>query len=429
MKFILYIGLLITATNVISNNLPNISATDGDYTRYVRISWGRYEGNVEYRVYRGISGTGRDLKPISDWQGEPLYLDASAVLGQKYYYGIKIRKSDGKIMDGTDNLDIGYRSNFETIETVGYETVISNIEVYKKTLALSASDGGHIDYVLIKLISYDGEAEYQLYRGIDSSGTDLEPIDEWTDTRITSYFDEDVIPGQKYYYGIKIRTPDGKVIDATNMLDAGYRSNVLNRNISTLSATNGEYKDYVKIEWDRYEGEAKYHIYRTVDGINLDCISRGQKESYYLDSTAISGKKYFYLVDIYPSDTKMVGETNSDIGYRPQYSLIFSLPATYNETIKRKRTFDIAVTIVNHGIDKPSSDLQLAFYISDDNVIDSSDINIYTMEWYWDTTTSATIERKLKLPKDTGKGEKYIIVTTSNGSGVEAITYKKVIIK
>jgi len=263
MKFILYIGLLISTTTTIANDLLkasvgysdylldiSISASDGEYENYVRVSWDKHSEEAEYQLYRGISGKGTDLKPINDWQKDTYYFDRSAAPGQKYYYGIKIRTSAGKIINETDNLDVGYRS---VKDPIANEELISDVEKYN--------------------------------------------------------------------------------------------------NISEKSDT------------------------------------------LYQDSIVVSRP----LID---------------------------------KTIKRKRNFDVTTSVVNYGGVKSLKNVQLVFYISDDNILDDTDKRIdANLIRELQRAKLAKVTSTLKLPKGIKKGEKYIIVTVSHNREVKALTYQKVTIK
>lgn len=368
MKLILYISLLITATNTIANGLldnvydcneensqiyicntffdyvPNISASDGNYTRYVRISWSKYKGAVGYQLYRGISGRCDDLELIEDRLKETEFSDSQAKLGQKYYYGIKILTNRGKTIDKTDNLDVGHRavsddvaSNLflDKIKLLSNSYILISTHASPTVSTVSASDGKYKKCIKIDWEKYEDDFEYQLFRGRTDKGDYLKCISGWQ--KENYYIDSTAIPKQKYYYGLKIRTPDGTIISETDF-DIGYcrpgatelvmpsynraieeSLDRLLRDTFNISASDGDYSRYVRINWDRYTEEAFYQLHRGISGKgqDLEPISDWQEENYFLDGEAAIGQKYYYGVKIRKLDGAIIDNTNKlDIGYR-----------------------------------------------------------------------------------------------------------------
>ncbi len=107
-----------------------VRASDGEYARHVLITWNRTDDAASYRVLRSVQNIPEDRKVIADWQTKaaPIWMDAEAKPGMKYYYSVEVLYHSGKkIMSKSD---IGYREAMTDMATeeelLSYEEVMAN---------------------------------------------------------------------------------------------------------------------------------------------------------------------------------------------------------------------------------------------------------------------------------------------------------------
>ncbi len=82
-----------------------VSASDGDYTDRVRVSWNSSSGASGYEVWRHISNSSGSASKIGDPLSSP-YDDTTAVAGTTYYYWVKAVNAGGT--SGFSSSDSGY---------------------------------------------------------------------------------------------------------------------------------------------------------------------------------------------------------------------------------------------------------------------------------------------------------------------------------
>ncbi|NTW31817.1 MAG: T9SS type A sorting domain-containing protein [Bacteroidetes bacterium] len=94
------------------NALPIITASDGNYSDGIHVSWNSVAGATHYMIYRSING-GNNGSAITGWINGTTYTDATALNGQFYYYSLKAaQNASGLNSTGFSNMDDGWRSCF-----------------------------------------------------------------------------------------------------------------------------------------------------------------------------------------------------------------------------------------------------------------------------------------------------------------------------
>ncbi len=160
-----------------------VSASDGTYTDYVRITWIAV-GNpcIYYRVYRAESST-ETPEPLSTWQTSTTYNDTTAEPGTTYYYWVRSAKSSS----GSDASDY---SSYNT----GWRK-------------LSPPTGVSIDCDTwcIEWNSVTGASNYRVYRATSPTGTKT-ALGNWQSS--LDYCNSTIVcsPGTTYYYWIQAAT-------------------------------------------------------------------------------------------------------------------------------------------------------------------------------------------------------------------------------
>jgi hypothetical protein len=85
----------------------NLSASDGDYTDRVKVTWTASSGATDYEIWRNTSNNSAAASKIANDNTSP-YDDTSAVAGTTYWYWVKAKNAAGT--SGFSNSDSGYKT-------------------------------------------------------------------------------------------------------------------------------------------------------------------------------------------------------------------------------------------------------------------------------------------------------------------------------
>lgn len=432
----------------------------------------------EYQLFKLFSN--KDAY-ISDWQKENYYLDSTANPEQKYYYSIKKRTPDGTMIAGTDfgigflsitrpdrlpiRLSLGAKCNLLSVQLV--------VPFSENNAKISITDqfGRMITEQSVDIVKGFNQLEIGIERlNVNTIYFVYIQSADWS--TVAQKFVKCKTILEKYSFSDTISDIDGDgLMDMVDRCPFEYGSSIYDGcplptsrtkiYLLNISASDGDYENYVRVSWDKHSEEAEYQLHRGISGKGTDLkpINDWQKETFYFDRSAAPGQKYYYGIKIRTATGKIIDETdNLDVGYRSvkdpianeelisdvekynniseksdtlyQDSIVVSRPLI-DKTIKRKRNFDVTTSVVNYGGVKPLQNVQLLYYISDDNILDDEDnrIDAELIREELQTGKLKKVTSTLKLPKGIKKGEKYIIVTVSHNREVKALTYQKVTIK
>ncbi|MCD6216319.1 peptidoglycan DD-metalloendopeptidase family protein [bacterium] len=250
---------------------PTVSASDGTYDDYVRISWNSVSGADSYKIYR--NGQFLDTDTSSP------YNDSSSEICQIYSYSVKAINECGE--GPMSSSDDGYRGHTPSAPT-----------------GVAASDGTYDNYVRISWNSVSGADYYRIYRD-GSRIKDNQPSSPYNDTTAT--------PGTHYNYQVSAVNDcdEGPKSDP----DVGWRNCPLPAKVTGVSASNGTYDDYVLISWNSVSGADNYKIYRNGGYLNTDTSSP------YRDYSANPGTHYDYQVSAV-NDCGEGPKSDPDVGWR-----------------------------------------------------------------------------------------------------------------
>ena len=163
---------------------PNVNATDGTSTDYVRVTWSGVTGASYYRVYRNTSNSSSGAASISNWQTSLSFYDRTANPGTTYYYWVKAAtSSSGTRASGYGGPDTGWRA-------------------LSPPTNVNATDGTSTDYVKVTW-SFTG-VYYRIYRNTSNSSSGASPISNWDNAPI--FPDTSANAGTTYYYWVKAAT-------------------------------------------------------------------------------------------------------------------------------------------------------------------------------------------------------------------------------
>ena len=226
----------------------------------VKISWGKVNGAVKYRVYyKGSKGWTRLADTTST-----AYTDKAVSSGKNYTYTVRCISADAK------RFTSGYDSKGKTVKY---------ISAPKITKAESVNGG-----VKISWNKSNGAEKYRVYYKGSKGWTRL------ADTTSTSYTDSKVSSGKTYTYTVRC------INSSATKFTSGYDSKgktvkyISAPKITKAESVNGG----VKLTWSKVKGAEKYRIY--YKGSKGWTRLADTTSTSYTDSKVSSGKTYTYTV-------------------------------------------------------------------------------------------------------------------------------------
>ena len=158
-----------------------LTATQGEETRAVRLSWAAVPGAENYSVYRGMTAATANAQYLGVAEGNK-YSDTTAVPGRDYWYFVKARNGSGTgpFSDGAN----------------GWRALSAPADI-------AASDGASEASVAVSWSPVEGAAAYMVWR---SEGFDAEPtaLSGWLSA--TEFADATAVPGTDYWYSVSAAT-------------------------------------------------------------------------------------------------------------------------------------------------------------------------------------------------------------------------------
>lgn len=239
----------------------------------VSINWTAVEGAETYRVYRRISGGWELLKKdLTDLT----YVDTTAESGNTYRYAVRAYNATG---------GSGYSSSKEIIHLSQPDATAAN------------KAGG----IRITWNEIQGAESYNVYRKI--TGGSWERITNVTDT---TYLDTDTESGTTYHY--RVRAKSGGTL-------SGNKQKVVILRLAYPVATVSNANKGVHIAWNEIVGAESYRVYRKVPDGNWKALATDVETTEYTDTTAKSGKTYYYSVRAYGAGVLSISKSTEAIEY------------------------------------------------------------------------------------------------------------------
>ncbi|NLX24222.1 MAG: S8 family serine peptidase [Phycisphaerae bacterium] len=277
----------------------NVSASDGTFLGYCRVTWDAVPGATHYRVWRSTTNDPQTADTLGSWRTETSYDDTSAISGAVYYYWVTAA-----------NDAFGTCASFKSESDSGWRGLSPPSNVY-------ASDGTMTDRVFISWSQGTYDRYHMIYRGLTDDATQAEAITGWFEGGY--YEDFSGAANVQYYYFVKAAIAE----DGTGETDfsvgvLGWRTMVLPSN---LIASDGKSTEYVRVTWDAGEPGLWYQLYRgtsdnpklagTITSWLLDIASRD-------DTTAVPGTTYYYWIKAAtnPAGTDASATIGGDTGWR-----------------------------------------------------------------------------------------------------------------
>ena len=270
-----------------------LTASDGDSTDHVLLTWNASARAATYKVYRSSNEAGTDIL-LLDSTAATTFLDLTANHETEYYYFVAAHNSGGD--SPLSDSDIGFRAPPVPLTPTN----------------LSASDNTPSTHVAISWDASTWATGYRLYRSIFPNGSNKVEI---ADTADLSFEDTTAEYDQTYYYFVLAYNTTGE--SSLSVAESGLRQTPAPSAPTSVTATDEE-SGTILISWEPVEFAEGYYVYRntsnTTDGATQIAYVTG--ETSYEDTSAVQGETYFYFV-VASNSTGDSDYSTSDSGTRP----------------------------------------------------------------------------------------------------------------
>lgn len=245
----------------------NVSASDGTYAGFVRISWTAPQNASSYEVWRGTVNA-YSLAEMIGRTTSTSYDDSTAQPGMRYYYWVKAITTSG-VASAFSASDSGYRSL----------AVPTGVTATK----------GNTDGVTVNWSGVTGATSYQIGRGAKGASAPSETLGSATSL---TYKDTTAVPGVEYDYFV--RAVASACTSDWSKSATGSRSVPTPEN---LTASDGTYTDRILVTWPALSGATSYELMRASedDIAEAELIATTTSTS-YSDKTAEYGLTYYYFL-------------------------------------------------------------------------------------------------------------------------------------
>jgi fibronectin type 3 domain-containing protein len=229
------------------------------------LTWKAVEGAVKYEVYRATSKSGTYTKMYTTTGTS--YINSTAKPGTTYYYKVRAL--------GTTEYA---NSAYSTIKSITCDCAAPVVSITVK------ADCGKPS---LTWKAVEGAVKYEVYRATSKSGT----YTKMYTTTGTSYVNSTAKPGTTYYYKVR-------ALGTTEYANSAY-STIKSitcdcaRPVVTIT-TNSAGKPY--LDWDAVDGAVKYEIWRATSSTGTYTKMWTTTNSYYTNTSAVSGTIYYYKV-------------------------------------------------------------------------------------------------------------------------------------
>jgi len=163
-----------------------VSASDGDHTDKVEVTWDASAEATSCEVWRHTSDDSASATQIASSVAATSYDDTSAAPGVLYYYWVKASNALGS-------------SDFSSSDS-GYRAV-------PPPSGVAATDGAYPDKVRVTWNPADGATSYEVWRHTSDSSASATRIA--SSVAGTSLDDTSALPGTTFYYWLKANYPAG----------------------------------------------------------------------------------------------------------------------------------------------------------------------------------------------------------------------------
>lgn len=270
-----------------------VTASDGESSTYVRITWDKAEGANSYAVWRAESENAEAATQVKVGLTTTTYDDTTVMPGKFYWYWVRPVSTPGPgVFAGPDR---------------GFASLAAPADL----VASSNND----TRVIVSWKAVKGATSYEIFRS-ESDDIDLATNEVFMTVTTVSYGDTNTVPAVKYWYWVRACAEAG--VSALAGPADGFRLMPVPTNVK---ATDGESDEFVKITWSESWGATSYEIWRAENSAKItDAILVGTTNALeYLDKAATPGVSYNYWLKAV-SEFYTTGFSATDKGWK-------SLPA------------------------------------------------------------------------------------------------------
>lgn len=253
-----------------------VSATDGNSTANVTVTWSTVTGASHYRVYRATTSSGTKTA-LGSWQTGLSYADTSAVAGTTYYYFVMAA------VDSSGTRPSDYSSN-----NTGYR---GSASIPSPPAGITAADGASTASVAVTWTASSGATSYSVWRGMSSSSSAASSLSSSVAT--ATYTDTTAAPGVLYYYWVKAINSSGT--SGFSSGDTGYRKLTTPTGVSATTTDPSK----VHVSWSSASGASYYRVSRASTSTSTKTVvSVGwQSALAFDDTTPTIGTTFYYFVE------------------------------------------------------------------------------------------------------------------------------------
>lgn len=247
-----------------------VVASDGTYSNKIVITWGLVSGSTVYQIFRSESELGNKVQI-----GSPItnnYTDLNVISGITYWYWVKACNSSG--CSDFSNGDSGYVF----------------VQVPDIPSGVQASDGFFDDRIQITWQTSQSASSYNIYRALSQTGTRALV---GTSTNLT-FDDLNISIGTTYWYWIK--ACNGQNCSDFSQPDSGFASQTSLPAPTNVHASDGDFLDLIRIDWDIVSGATSYNIYRALSATGNKQYVNTTISNEYLDDSITDTNYYWYWV-------------------------------------------------------------------------------------------------------------------------------------
>ena len=241
----------------------------GNYYGYVSVRWNALTGAEKYRVFRRTADT--DWYEIAD-TADAYYNDRVVDSGTTYFYTVRCISADGT----------RYTSPRDEAGMSVHYIAPPVINKFNNTAAGT----------VISWAAVEGAEKYRVFR--------MNAKNKWqtvADTTEPTYTDTNVKSGTAYTYTVRCVSADGKAFTSAYNTK-GWKNTYLAA--PTVTAV-GNYVGYVRVNWAKVNGAAKYRVFRKTGDGGWQKIG-DTTGLYWNDKTVVSGTNYRYTVRCISAD-------------------------------------------------------------------------------------------------------------------------------
>ncbi len=249
----------------------------------ITVKWNAVEGATSYRVYRATSETG--TKTLLKTTGILRYTDQPKS-GTYYYYIAAYNSKTGQLSDYSPAIKVSLITK-PVIYTCTYE------------------DGG----VYMTWNTVNTATSYRVFRTDADTGvkTQIKTVgfNHCNDTNIAA--------GKTYIYTVQAFNNNLKILSAS----AAAKTVTIPSGTKPVITSAEKLSNGVALSWDGVADSTSYRIYRADSATGAKTLLKSTGILRFTDTTAVSGKTYYYFVAAY----------NSKTGVRSDYSAAKSITA------------------------------------------------------------------------------------------------------